>query len=120
MFPAVWRRIDVGEFPSQPATLHGYARYRIQDAVFPGIIQVNDESQVRGVLYQGLDEDVLFELDAYESDLYDRIAVTATTANGPVDCTAFVIPASHSSALTNEPWDAKQFEQQELAKYLNG
>ncbi len=130
MFPQVWRRIDAGEFPSQPATLHGYARYRIQDAVFPGIIQVNEESpvqespvqesQVQGVLYQGLDEDTLFELDAYESDLYNRIAVTATTANGPIDCTAFVIPASHSSALTNEPWDAKQFEQQELAKYLNG
>ncbi|NOZ40114.1 MAG: gamma-glutamylcyclotransferase, partial [Planctomycetes bacterium] len=79
MFPEVWRRIDVGEFPSQPATLPGFAIYRVKDAVFPGIVRAEPDDLVNGVLYRNLEEDILFELEAYESDLYERIAVIAAT-----------------------------------------
>jgi len=120
MFPEVWQRIDVGEFPSQPAALPGFAIYRVKDAVFPGIVRAEPNDMVSGLLYSNLDEDTLFELDAYESDLYERIAVIAATENGPLECTAFVIPDSRREALTNEPWDAKRFEQHELKRYLHG
>ncbi len=120
MFPEVWQRIDVGEFPSQPATLPGFAIYRIKDAVFPGILRAEPADHVKGVLYFDLDEDTLFELDAYESDLYDRIPVIAATEQGPVECTAFVIPDACRKALSNEVWDAKRFEEFQLAKYLHG
>ena len=120
MFPAVWHRIDVGEFPSEPATLPGFSIYRIKDAVFPGIVRSAPDDLVHGRLYRSLDDDALFELDAYESDLYDRIPVIAATEQGPVECTAFVIPESRREALTNEVWDAKWFEQHQLERYLHG
>lgn len=120
MFPEVWRRIDVGEFESQPAVLPGFAIYRVKDAVFPGIVRAEPDDQVNGLIYFNLDDDSLFELDAYESDLYDRIAVIAATENGPVECTAYVIPGSHRDALTNETWNAESFKQHQLEKYLHG
>ncbi|MCG8451284.1 MAG: gamma-glutamylcyclotransferase [Pirellulales bacterium] len=121
MFPEVWKRIHIGEFPAVPATLRGFAIYRVRDAVFPGIVRADDTKQVTGRVYLNLDEDTLFELDAYESDLYERINVTATLEDGTeLACYAFVVPDSHRQALTDEPWDATQFEQQELQKYLHG
>jgi len=120
MFPQVWERIGIGEFPTQPASLAGFAIYRVKDAVFPGIVRAQPDDQVSGQLYLDLDEDTLFELDAYESDLYDRIAVIAATEHGPVQCTSYVIPESRREALTSEVWDAEWFRQNRLAKYLHG
>lgn len=120
MFPQVWQRIDVGSFPSEPATLPGFAIYRVKDAVFPGIVRAEPSDQVTGLVYTDLDEDALFELDAYESDLYERISVIAATQHGPVECTAYVIPDSNRQALTSEFWDSKWFEEHQLEKYLSG
>lgn len=120
-FPEVWQRIGIGEFPSEPATLSGYAIFRVQDAVFPGIVRSADDDQVCGVLYHNLDDDTFFELDAYESELYERIVVRVTTESGAeVDCQAFVIPESRRQALTDEHWDVEHFKQHELQKYLSG
>ncbi len=120
LFPEVWQRIDAGEFPSEPATLPGFAIYRVKDAVFPGIIRAKPIDRVNGLLFQGLNEEALFELDAYESELYDRIPVIAATEHGAIDCTAFVIPDARRAVLSKQTWDAEWFEKHQLVKYLNG
>jgi len=121
MFPEVWNRIGLTQTKSEPATLQGYTAYRLCDAVFPGIVRADDEDNVAGVLYYDLDEETLFELDAYESDLYQRSTVQVVTADGnEVECQAFVIPPSHREALTSEPWNSERFKQVELVKYLEG
>lgn len=120
MFPEVWKRIGIGACPSYPATLPGFAIYRLKDAVFPGIVRADPHDQVNGLLYLDLSDDVLFELDAYESDLYERIPVIAATEAGPIECTAFVIPESRRHALTKETWDADWFKEHQLKKYLHG
>ncbi len=121
MFPEVWQRIGVGKFRSQPATLNGFTVFRLCDSVLPGLVKTNDSDQAKGLVYLDVDEEALFELDAYESDLYERITVEATTAEGQaIECQAYVIPKSHHKALTNELWDAAWFEQHELTNYLCG
>ena len=121
MFPEVWERIGIEEFKSTPAILPGFAIYRVHDAVFPGIVRASEENCVKGVMYLDLDEETLFEIDTYESGLYKREEVTATLDNGEVvQCSAYVIPDSRRQALTEEPWDAAQFQENELKKYLNG
>ena len=121
MFAEVWQRIGIGEFQSQPATLKGFAVYRLCDSVLPGMLQTSDSDQTSGLIYHGLDEDTLFELDAYESDLYQRIAVQATAIDGrAIECQAYVIPKSHRQAVSDEPWDATWFEQHELKNYRRG
>ena len=120
MFPEVWHRIDVGDFPSEPATLPGFAIYRVKDAVFPGMVRAEPDSHVEGIVYRDLTDDALFELDAYESDFYDRIPVIAAGQHGLIDCTAYVVPNSHRSALTNQPWSREWFAEHQLERYLNG
>ena len=121
MFPEVWRRISIGEFPSQPATLRGYAMYRVKDAVYPGIILAEEASEVAGLVYTDLDEDTLFELDTYESSFYERLPVMVVTATGEqLECHAYIVPLSRRDLLTNEGWDREYFQLHELDKYLNG
>ena len=120
MFPEVWQRIEVGPSDSVPATLPGFAIFRVRNAVFPGLVRAEPDDQVSGLLYLGLSDEDLFELDAYESDLYERIDAIAATGNGPLDCTAFVIPEANRAALSEEPWDAEWFKKHQLEKYLHG
>lgn len=121
MFAEVWRRIEMRELPSQPASLRGYAVFRLQGAVIPGMVHAGEDDQVVGVIYRDLDEATLEELDAYESDLYERVAVEATDVDGTqIECQAYVIPESQRHMLSDEPWDPVRFEKKELAKYLSG
>ena len=121
VFPEVWQRIAVREAAAQSATLSGYAIYRVKDAVYPGIVRAGEVDRVSGVLYRDLDDDTLFELDAYESDFYQRLAVWVTTGDGEsVECQAYVVPDSRRDMLTDEPWDTQWFAEHKLAKYLKG
>ena len=121
MFPEVWERIAIGEFPAQKGTLAGYSVYRVRDALYPGIILSDNGAIVSGKIYQGLDDDTLYELDTYESSFYERIIVQARTAEGAsLDCYAYVVPQSRRDLLTDEPWDAEHFSQNLLHAYLNG
>ncbi|TWU22837.1 gamma-glutamylcyclotransferase family protein [Bythopirellula polymerisocia] len=121
MFPEVWQRISIGEFPARPATLRGYAIFRVKNAVYPGIIRAEEDLVVNGLLYDDLDDDTLFELDTYESSFYKRIPVVAITADGAEqECHAYVVPDNRRDLLTDESWDAVQFRKSELEKYLHG
>lgn len=121
VFPEVWQRIAVSEAAAERATLSGYAIYRVKDAVFPGVVRAEETDQVAGVLYRDLDDDTLFELDAYESDFYRRETIQVVTESGKtVECQGYVVPDSRRDMLTDEPWDAKWFAEHKLEKYLNG
>lgn len=120
-FPEVWDRISVGKFPSRPAVLRGYAMYRVKDAVYPGIVRGDSQSEVPGVLYDDLDEDTLFELDTYESSFYERLPVQVVLEDGSeVECHAYIVPDSRRDLLTDELWDKEWFRTHELNHYLNG
>jgi gamma-glutamylcyclotransferase (GGCT)/AIG2-like uncharacterized protein YtfP len=121
VFPEVWRRIAVREAAAERAVLSGYAIYRVKDAVFPGMVCADKKDRVPGVLYRDLDEDTLFELDAYESDFYRRETVTVVTQAGEtVECQAYTVPDSRRDMLTDEPWDTEWFAEHELENYLDG
>jgi hypothetical protein len=95
--------------------------YRVKDAVYPGIVRSDADSEVRGVLHDDLDEDTLFELDTYESSFYDRLPVRVMVDDGTeVECQAYVVPDSRRDLLTNERWDKEWFRAHELDRYLSG
>jgi len=121
MFAEVWQRIGIEQPTGQPATLPGYAIYRIRDALIPGIIHTSPRDHVRGVLYQGLDATTLEELDVYESDLYQRAIVQVRRLDSSlIECQTYVIPLVNRTVLSREIWDADWFQQHALAQYLEG
>ena len=58
-----------------PAVLHGYARYRVRFADYPGITPERGQS-VQGVYVTGLTAANMQKLDAFEGSEYERVKTT--------------------------------------------
>jgi gamma-glutamylcyclotransferase (GGCT)/AIG2-like uncharacterized protein YtfP len=119
MYPEMWRRVVGREFPAEPAELAGYAVYRVADGVYPVLVAAQADARVRGLVFRDLDAAAFQRLDEYESDLYDRTAVSAVAADGRlIRCQAYVLPAARRAWASDEPWDAERFRRFELEAYL--
>lgn len=119
MFPEIWRRVVGRDLATLPATLSGYAVYRVVNGGYPVMVAANADAQVRGLIYLDVDAASMALLDEYESDLYNRIAVVATAAEGRrIKCETYVLPESRRSFASNEPWNAERFKSEALAEYL--
>ncbi|MCH2115750.1 MAG: gamma-glutamylcyclotransferase [Pirellulales bacterium] len=111
MFPEIWKRIGVANCCSMPATLYGFARYRVIDTQFPGIVRAGSADLVRGRMYQDLNERTLARIDAYESDLYERLDVTVQLGDAKwVACQTYVIADSRRHILSDQTWDPTDFD----------
>lgn len=119
MVPRIWRAVTGQDCPSEPATLSGYAIYRVHDADFPGIVSAGRRSKVQGRLFSSLNADILARLDAYEDEFYVRREVTLLDAEGnPVESQAYVVPERFAHILSREPWTLEWFEKQAMDNYL--
>ncbi|MCB1228627.1 MAG: gamma-glutamylcyclotransferase [Verrucomicrobiae bacterium] len=119
LVPRIWRAVTRCDCPSEPATLPGYAIFRVLEADFPGIIESRPESSVPGRIFSGLDDEILARLDAYEDDFYERREVTLLDATGnPVQSQAYVVPARFREGLSDEPWTLDWFETEAMDSYL--
>lgn len=103
----------VGRVPaSQPAALHGYARYTVKQQVYPGVIE-QEGAVIEGAIYRGMHPDEWRRLDEYEGTLYVRRAVEVSvgpgSGNPTVRTQCYVVPRESASALSTEPWDLQRF-----------
>jgi hypothetical protein len=120
MFPEVWERVVGRSRETIPAEVAGFAVFRARHAAYPVMMSAAPKLHVAGLVYLGVDATVLARLDQYESDLYDRLPVTATLHDGRVlTCEAYVLPATRRHLASDEPWDAETFRLEQLPRYLN-
>lgn len=118
-FPAIWRRVVGREWTSEPASVAGYAVFRVADGVYPVMVEAGADDVVRGLVFRNVDAATLQVLDEYESDLYDRIEVRAQIADGEfIGCHAYVLPERNYAHASGEPWSAEAFERDHLTGYL--
>jgi gamma-glutamylcyclotransferase (GGCT)/AIG2-like uncharacterized protein YtfP len=94
--PACVERVTGRRFTSRPATLHGWKR-TIGTHGYP-VIHPSSDGMVEGVVLDGLDEETLRALDAYEVEgrLYLRREVTVVAAGESIRCQAYVGHCSSS------------------------
>ena len=120
MFPEIWHQVAGTPHIGTPAAVHGYAAYRVKNAVYPGLV-AEAGSSTGGEVFEGLDEATLLELDAYESDFYSRVEVIVLCGDGrTLPCETYVVQETCRAELTDEQWDAGWFEEHALHKYLAG
>lgn len=118
MMPAVLQAVCGSPRPLRPATLFDYARFRVRNHVFPGIVPAPGAATL-GVLVDDIDAALWRRLDAFESDLYERRPVTVTTADADaVDAYAYVVPSHNRHILSGEAWSPAEFAARHLAAYL--
>ena len=119
MVATVMQAVTGQSFRQAPATLTGYACYRIKRQVYPGII-TDDNSSVNGIIYYAVDDQSLQRLDEFEADVYERRKVRVQLPGGDVaDAWSYVISPESVYLLSDEPWDPANFIQQHLKQYLS-
>jgi gamma-glutamylcyclotransferase (GGCT)/AIG2-like uncharacterized protein YtfP len=114
---AIFAQIVGRAIEGQPATLTGYACYRISDRVYPAIVEAPG-SEVQGVVYLGLTAEELERLDVYEGHLYERREVRVRQEDGSLLVETYVLCPEHRHRLSSEAWDRERFERLHLASYL--
>lgn len=120
MYPAVWRRVAGRSFANQPATLAGYAVYRVDGDVYPVLVACDQSAPATGVIYFDVDEQTLSRLDRYESEIYARQPVQATLPDGrDIPCETYLLSPQRQQLATRQPWTAEWFEEHALQAYLD-
>lgn len=118
-FPAIARAVTGRSLAARPARLPGFARYRVRDAPYPGIVP-RAGSGVPGLLYEGVDAAALARLDEFEGPMYrrERVAVELSRDGSRLHAEAYVVRPRWRSALCNADWDPDAFERDWHAAYL--
>lgn len=118
LFPDIMAAVTGRMFARIPATLEGYARYRVAGEPYPGITPAR-RARVPGVVYRGIDPASLDRIDDFEGELYNRERVTVVGADGtPLDVETYVVRPDWRDWLADEPWDAEIFAREWYDTYV--
>ena len=71
-----------------------------------------------GLLYDGVDDDMLALLDHFEGDLYERRTVTVGVGDRELDAQAYVVPDERSGVLSGEAWSRELFAARHAPAYV--
>lgn len=116
--PEIMARVAGRAFSAEPATLHGFARYRIRGKSFPGV-RPEAGASVEGCLYAAVTSEALRRLDDFEDDFYIRQEWDVVTCGGNVvRAQVYVVDRPHYGILEAAAWDLEQFRRQSLAEFL--
>jgi gamma-glutamylcyclotransferase (GGCT)/AIG2-like uncharacterized protein YtfP len=117
-FSEVMEKVTGRRFPGIEAVLANFARYRIKNAVYPGVI-AEDGATTEGILYFEVDADSLHRLDAFEGTPYVRTRLPVHTLNGEkVIAEVYIVAEHHRAVLTGKPWDKLEFARRHLRRYF--
>ena len=102
--------------------LHGYRRFCVQDAVYPGLV-AQPTAVTQGVLYCNLEADTFARLDTFEDGMYDRRSLAVEVdPRPPGRCSrsaeVYVTRSSERARLSPEQWDPDRFRRWHLDTYL--
>ena len=118
MISSVMEAVTGRRFASQNAILHGYARFRLEGATYPGLIP-QENAITDGVLYLNVDPSSLARLDAFEGAFYNRVRVEVEVETGALLPSAvYVVAPPHRHRLTPEAWRLDDFRRAHLAAFL--
>lgn len=104
MFSEIWQRVVSGDYRSAPALAHGYARYAVLGATYPGMI-ARPGAAVEGVLYVDVSAQDVAALDLFEGGEYRREQIEVVMQSGEklIACTYLFTAEQGLSAVGWEP-----------------
>jgi len=117
MFEDVWNRLVKGNYLSQKAILHGYARRSVKGDEYPVIFQANE--LVEGVVYYDISEEDMITLDIFEGEYYERKEVELLIKNEPVLASVYVLKAQYFDIIDPKPWSEALFATEGIKRFLS-
>lgn len=119
MYAPVWQRLITQRYLNRNACLHGYQRYLVKHETYPGIIPTG-KGKVEGRLVMNLRSRDIRKLDRFEGDYYRRMPLTVSTTKGArFRAEAYVIKPRYYKLLSNQHWDACEFETNQIQIFLS-
>jgi gamma-glutamylcyclotransferase (GGCT)/AIG2-like uncharacterized protein YtfP len=116
MFPEIMQRVCGGTFKSACGEIHGYARFRIKEEVYPGLTDFPDMA-TDGVIYFDVDPASAAKLDTFEGDMVERVDVNVQTEDGEwVEAETYVVRKKQRKHLTSLAWEEYDFRRDHLKK----
>ena len=118
MFAEVFEAVSGVSIKSELCVLPGYQRLKLTGQVYPGL-QEKKRTSVQGFLYKGMSQSQLHRLDQYEGDEYLReLVVVRNEHHRYYTAWVYVLQPKYNSLLSNESWDAVEFERLYLSEFL--
>jgi gamma-glutamylcyclotransferase (GGCT)/AIG2-like uncharacterized protein YtfP len=118
--PEVMHAVTGRTYRGEPATLHGYAIYRVKNAEYPGIIRTAD-SEIEGIVYEDVSEHDLNVLDLFEGNFYKRQLLNVHLSDGSKSKPwVYLIADNHQDILTDESWKLEYFLDHGLESFMQG
>jgi gamma-glutamylcyclotransferase (GGCT)/AIG2-like uncharacterized protein YtfP len=117
IFEEVMTAVTGRKYSGLDARLEGFARYRVKDESYPGIV-ASEHSFVDGFLYRRIDPTALSLLDRFEGEYYKRESVEVTTGNAKEPAQAYIFRPEFSQLLTREAWQKDVFKEHHLSGFL--
>ena len=101
-----------------PASIEGYARYRLKNLSYPGLVS-QPGAVTDGILYPDLDTGVWARLDRFEDKFYRRETLRVLAQEqGVVLAEVYVIPSEELGMIDRLPWSLEEFRQQHLSIFM--
>jgi gamma-glutamylcyclotransferase (GGCT)/AIG2-like uncharacterized protein YtfP len=118
LFPEVMHAVTGQHLECLDAVLEDHACYTVRGQPFPGIVQESG-SVTEGVVYTGIGERHLRQLDTYEGDRYVRRRVSVSDRAGkPLQAWAYLMAPACRDQLTAMRWNREAFRMKQLQRYL--
>ncbi len=108
LFDEVVEAVTGRRLEGAPAVLEGFARRRIRERNYPGIVPDADE-RTAGRLYRDVDTDSLARLDVFEGELYDRLSLEVDCGGHRLRAFTYVVAERYRHRLSEESWDPDDF-----------
>ncbi|HEY9052994.1 MAG TPA: gamma-glutamylcyclotransferase family protein [Gammaproteobacteria bacterium] len=117
-FPEIMFRVTGEIFPFESAWISDYARYRVKNQAYPGLVY-EPGACTSGTLYHEIKPRHFKRLDAYEGILYSKQEIFIETECGELCCAlVYLVPQQKKSVLSSQPWDKEHFERQSYYRFL--
>ena len=109
MVPEIIQSLLGRQPKAEPAYLNGFERHLVMNANYPGIRpQLN--GCVSGLVYFQISQNELDILNAFEGDMYEVLAVTATLISGEsIPTCTYVVKEQFENLLTDKDWSLEKF-----------
>ncbi len=119
VFGEVMTAVTGRHYESVSATLKGYARYRVHNASYPGLVQSAGDT-VGGAFYPDVAAVSVRLLDRFEGEYYARRSISVQMKhNDAVAAETFVFRPEHRHLLSPEEWNREDFRTSHLQAFLD-
>lgn len=99
------------------AVLCGFIRHPVRDEDYPGAVP-EEQGQVDGMIYRGLNDAAWARLDRFEGEMYERRIVRVRSGADEAAAWIYVFRPEYGHRLLPGDWSFERFLQEGKARFL--